>query len=48
MKLEGDPLANLASAYIHDSKSTPPKYEPDEAKKGLYLVDSVKKNRAEA
>ena len=47
VKLEGDPLANLASSYIHDSKSTPPKYEADESKKGLYLVDSVKKNRAE-
>ena len=47
VKLEGDPLANLASAYMHDSKSTPPKYEADEAKKGLYLVDSVRENRAE-
>lgn len=45
--LDGDPLRNLASAYLHDSKSTPPKYEADEAKKGLYLVDSVRKNRAE-
>lgn len=44
---DGDPLANLAKAYLHNSKSTPPKYEPDESKKGLYLVDSVRANRAE-
>ncbi|MCC0005039.1 MAG: benzoyl-CoA reductase subunit C [Methylobacteriaceae bacterium] len=47
VSLEGDPLTSLSRAYLHDSKSTPPKYEPDEAKKGLYLVDSVRKNRAE-
>jgi benzoyl-CoA reductase subunit C len=45
--IDGDPLANLARAFLHDSNSTSPKYEPDQAKKGLYLVDSVRKNNAE-
>ncbi len=44
---DGDPLAALARSFLHDSNSTPPKYEPDHAKKGLYLVESVRKNRAE-
>lgn len=44
---DGDPLANLARAFLHDSNSTSPKYEPDQAKKGLYLVDSVRQNNAE-
>jgi benzoyl-CoA reductase subunit C len=44
---DGDPIGNLAYAFLHDSNSTPPKYEPDQAKKGLYLVDSVRRNRAE-
>jgi benzoyl-CoA reductase subunit C len=44
---DGDPIANLAHAYLHDSLSTSPKYEPEEANKGLYLVDSVRANRAE-
>ena len=47
IKIDGDPIANLAHAFLHDSNSTPPKYEPDQAKKGLYLVESVRKNRAE-
>jgi len=47
IETDGDPLAALAKSYLHDSKSTPPKYEPDEARKGLYLVDSVRRNRAE-
>jgi benzoyl-CoA reductase subunit C len=45
--IDGDPIANLARAFLHDSNSTPPKYEPDLAKKGLYLVDSVRRSRAE-
>jgi benzoyl-CoA reductase subunit C len=47
IEIEGDPIANLARAYLHDSTSTSPKYEPDHAKKGLYLVESVRENRAE-
>ena len=45
--IDGDPIANLAHAFIANLVSTSPKYEPDQAKKGLYLVDSVRRNRAE-
>ncbi len=44
---EGDPIANLADAYLHNSNDTSAKYEPDQAKKGLYLVEAVKRTRAE-
>lgn len=44
---EGDPVRNLALSYIHHSGNTSAKYEPDLSKKGLYLVDSVRRNRAE-
>ena len=43
----GDPLANLASAFLHNSADTSAKYEPDEANKGKYLVQSVRQNGAE-
>jgi benzoyl-CoA reductase subunit C len=45
--VEGDPLQNLALAYLHNSGSTSAKYEPDQAKKGAYLVEAVKRTRAE-
>ncbi len=44
---EGDPLMNLAKAYLHNSLSMPSKYEPDLSKKGQFLVDSVRENNAE-
>jgi benzoyl-CoA reductase subunit C len=44
---DGDPIANLAHSFLHDSLSTSAKYEPDGPKKGLYLVDSVRANKAE-
>jgi benzoyl-CoA reductase subunit C len=44
---DGDPIKSLAAAYLHNSCSTSAKYEPDAKQKGLYLVDSVRKNRAE-
>ncbi len=47
VRTEGDPIANLAHAYLHDSLSMTSKYEPDEKQKGLWLVDSVRQNRAE-
>ncbi|MGP0059909.1 MAG: benzoyl-CoA reductase subunit C [Beijerinckiaceae bacterium] len=47
VKVDGDPIANLASSYLHDSLSTAPKYEPDLAKMGLFLVESVRRNHAE-
>ncbi len=45
--VEGDPIRNLALAYLHDSGDTSAKYEPDQKKKGLYLVDAVKRSGAE-
>ncbi len=45
--LAGDPLRNLASAFLHRSAETSAKYQPDEAKKGKFLVDSVRSNGAE-
>ncbi len=44
---EGDPLANLARAFLHHSEDTAAKYEPDEKKKGMHLVRSVRENGAE-
>lgn len=44
---DGDPLEALAQAYLHNSNSMPAKYEPDQAKKGAYLVESVRRNAAE-
>jgi benzoyl-CoA reductase subunit C len=43
----GEPIRNLALAYLHDSASTSAKYEPDEKKKGLYLVEAVRRSGAE-
>ncbi|WP_298422025.1 benzoyl-CoA reductase subunit C [Rhodoblastus sp.] len=43
----GDPLENLARAYISDSTSIAPKYEPNPKIKGKYLIDSVRENGAE-
>lgn len=45
--IEGDPIRNLALAYLHNSGHTSAKYEPDQAKKGLYLVEAVKRTGAE-
>jgi benzoyl-CoA reductase subunit C len=43
----GDPLANLAQAFLHQSMSTAAKYEPDLAEKGQHLVRAVERTRAE-
>ena len=43
----GDPLENLAMAFLHNSESTSVKYEPDEKIKGRYLVDAVARSGAE-
>ncbi len=45
--LDGDPIRSLAHTYLHNSLSTSAKYEPDLSKKGIYLVESVRRNRAE-
>jgi len=44
---DGDPLENLARAFLHHSSDTSSKYEPDESRKGLYLVDAVRRTGAE-
>ncbi|NOZ07773.1 MAG: benzoyl-CoA reductase subunit C [FCB group bacterium] len=43
---EGDPLENLAAAYLKDTVKTASRYEEDGAK-GSYLIDLVEKTRAE-
>ncbi len=45
--VDGDPLTNLANAFLHHSESTAAKYEPDQKEKGRYLVRSVEKTGAE-
>jgi benzoyl-CoA reductase subunit C len=44
---DGDPIRSLAMAYLHNSSDTSAKYEPDQKKKGLYLVEAVKRSGAE-
>jgi benzoyl-CoA reductase subunit C len=44
---DGDPMVNLATAFLHRSESTAAKYEPTEAEKGRYLVDAVTQSDAE-
>jgi benzoyl-CoA reductase subunit C len=44
---EGDPLKNLALAFLHHSESTSAKYEPDLKEKGQHLVRAVKRSGAE-
>lgn len=43
----GDPLRNLASAFLHHSESTAAKYEPNQKEKGQHLVRAVKRTAAE-
>jgi benzoyl-CoA reductase subunit C len=43
---EGDPLQNLADAYLHQSAVTASRYLPD-GQRGAALVESVRRNRAE-
>jgi benzoyl-CoA reductase subunit C len=44
---EGDPIAAIAHAYLRNSMSTSAKHEPDLARKGAYLVESVRNTKAE-
>jgi benzoyl-CoA reductase subunit C len=44
---EGDPLHNLALAFLHQSEATSAKYEPDLKEKGQHLVRAVKRSGAE-
>jgi benzoyl-CoA reductase subunit C len=43
----GDPLQNLALAFLHQSESTAAKYEPDLKEKGQHLVRAVRRSGAE-
>ena len=45
--VEGDPLRNLADAFLHHCQSTSARYEPDPAEKGRYLVKAVRRTGAE-
>ncbi len=47
VQIEGDPLRNLASAFLHHSESTAAKYEPNQKEKGQHLVRAVKRTAAE-
>jgi benzoyl-CoA reductase subunit C len=44
---EGDPLRNLALAFLHHSESTAAKYEPNLQEKGQHLVRAVRRSGAE-
>lgn len=44
---EGDPIENLSRAFLLHSAETAAKYEPDLARKGSYLIDSVRKRKAD-
>ncbi len=45
--VEGNPLENLALAFLHHSESTAAKYEPNLAEKGQHLVRAVRRTNAE-
>jgi benzoyl-CoA reductase subunit C len=45
--LEGDPIDNLAKAFIHHSAETAAKYDPDVEHKGQWLVEKVRERGAE-
>jgi len=44
---EGDPIENLSRAFLLHSAETAAKYEPDVARKGSYLIDAVRKRKAD-
>lgn len=44
---EGDPIGNLSRAFLLHSAETAAKYEPDPARKGSYLIDSVRNRKAD-
>ncbi len=44
---EGNPVQNLASAFLHHSESTAAKYEPSLKEKGQHLVRAVRRSGAE-
>jgi benzoyl-CoA reductase subunit C len=44
---EGDPIENLSRAFLLHSAETAAKYEPVVARKGSYLIDCVRKRKAD-
>ncbi|HEY5717253.1 MAG TPA: benzoyl-CoA reductase subunit C [Motiliproteus sp.] len=44
---EGDPLQNLAKAFLHESADTAAKYLDNHEEVGMYLLDTVKQRQAE-
>lgn len=44
---DGDPLRQLALAFLHHSESTAARYEPDQREKGQHLVRAVRRTKAE-
>ncbi len=44
---EGDPVANLAETFCKYATETAAKYEPDASRKGRYLIETVRRRRAE-
>ena len=44
---EGDPIEQLSRAFLLHSAETAAKYEVDPARKGSYLIDSVRKRKAD-
>lgn len=45
--LDGDPVRNLATTFLHHSTRTSATYEANEDEKGQYLVDAVRRSGAE-
>ena len=45
--LDGDPLENLAAAFLHHSGECAAKYQPEAKKKGQYLIEAVRQSGAE-
>jgi benzoyl-CoA reductase subunit C len=45
--IDGDPLRNLATAFLHHSGESAAKYQPSQAEKGKYILDAVRGTAAE-
>ncbi|MDP6121785.1 MAG: 2-hydroxyacyl-CoA dehydratase, partial [Rhodospirillales bacterium] len=45
--VDGDPIANLAHAFLYQSTDCAAKYEPDGTRKGHFLVETVRRRGAE-
>jgi benzoyl-CoA reductase subunit C len=43
----GDPIGNLARAFLHQSAQTAAKYEADREQKGSYLIDAIRRRNAD-